>query len=148
METANFGDVVKVHYVGTLTTGETFDSSYDSNPLEFTIGSGAMIEGFDQGIIGMAVGETKVLNIPMDKAYGFHNEEYVFPVDRNNLPSDLIPEKGMQLSMSNPGDPNAHPITVIVKDFDENTITLDANPPLAGEDLIFNVEVMAILKPL
>ncbi len=141
----NFGDTVKVHYTGKLTDDEIFDSSLDREPIEFTIGSGMMIEGFDQGVIGMELNEERVIQIPCEKGYGVSNPDYIIPVERTLLPPDMDAEVGMKLEMSNP---QGHPIPVVVTEITETHITLDANPPLAGKDLIFDVKVVGILKAM
>ncbi len=148
-DTANFGDTVKVHYIGKLTTGEVFDSSYESDsPIEFTIGSGMMIQGFEEGVIGLSFGEEKTLNIPKEKAYGELVKDLIFPVKLNKLPPDLNPQVGMELSMSNPEDPNLHPIQVIVEEVHSDQIVINANHQLAGHDLIFDVKIVGILKAM
>lgn len=141
----NFGDTVKVHYTGKLTNGEIFDSSLQREPIEFTIGSGMMIEGFDQGVIGLELGEERIINIPCEKGYGVSNPDYIIEVERALLPPDLDAEVGMRLEMSNP---QGHPIPVVVTAINNTHITLDANPPLAGKDLIFEVKIVGILKAM
>ena len=101
MQQAKSGDKVKVHYHGRLTSGETFDSSEGRAPLEFEVGAGQMIQGFDEGVKGMSVGEKKTLNIPFDKAYGPRNPEMVIDFPKERLPEEMTLEVGMQLMMSN-----------------------------------------------
>lgn len=136
------GDTVKVHYHGKLTDGTTFDSSDGREPLEFEVGSGAVIAGFDSGVTGMQVGEKKTINIPVDEAYGQKQEELLmeFPMDR--FPADMKPEEGMQLNMNNGAGQN---FPVVIKEVREDTVVLDANHPLAGEDLIFDLELVEIM---
>ena len=143
MKFAENGDTVKIHYTGKLNSGEVFDSSEGRDPLEFQLGSGLVIEGFNDGILGMKEGEKKVLNIPSEKAYGERREEYLIDVAKDNLPPDLTPEVGMQLSMSSPDN---NPIQVSVIEISNESIKIDANPPLAGKDLIFEVELLGVLK--
>ena len=143
MNIAEFGDIVKVHYTGKMNNGEVFDTSDGKEPLEFQIGSGMVIEGFEEGIIGMKSGEKKSVNIPKEKGYGEYNPEYIIEVDRNNLPPDLNPIVGMGLEMSNP---EGHPINVIITNVSDNSITLDANFFLAGKDLVFDLELVGILN--
>ena len=141
MAAAKKGDNVKIHYKGTLQDGTVFDSSEGREPLGFTLGGGQVIPGFDEAVMGMSTGETKNVLIPMDKAYGPRNEELIMPVPLNQVPKDLNPEAGQQLQM---GGPNGQPVMVKVVDVTEEHIMLDANPPLAGEDLTFDIELVAI----
>jgi peptidylprolyl isomerase len=141
MAIAKKGDNVKIHYSGTLNDGSVFDSSSGREPLGFKLGSGQVIPGFDEAVLGMAVGESKKVNIPMDKAYGRRNEELVITVPIAQVPPEIKPELGLKLQM---GGPNGEIIMVEVVDVGEETITLDANPPLAGEDLNFEIELVAI----
>ena len=143
MQQVKSGDTVKVHYHGKLTNGETFDTSEGREPLEFEVGSGMVIQGFDEGVTGMSVGEKKTINIPSDEAYGPKDDTRVieFPIDR--FPPDMKPEVGLQLNMSN-GDGQSLPVTITeVKD---DVVVLDANHPLAGEDLTFDLELVDIVK--
>jgi len=142
MQLAQDGDKVKVHYHGTLRTGETFDSSEGRDPLEFTVGSGQVIKGFDEGVKGMSIGEKKTVEIPVGDAYGEKNQELVIEFPRAQFPPDMNPEVGQQLVMSN-GSGQSFPVTV--KDVKEDSVILDANHPLAGEDLIFNIELVEIV---
>ncbi|MGN6616899.1 MAG: FKBP-type peptidyl-prolyl cis-trans isomerase [Ilyomonas sp.] len=134
------GDKVKVHYEGRLNDGTTFDSSEGRQPLEFEVGSGSVIPGFDNGVRGMEVGEKKTINIPVEEAYGAKQEDLFmeFPVER--FPADMKPEVGMTLNMSN-GNQNFPVVIIEVKD---DVVILDANHPLAGQDLIFDIELVEI----
>lgn len=147
MQQVKKGDTVKVHYHGKLTDGTTFDSSEGREPLAFEVGGGQVIPGFDQGVTGMAVGEKKTIQIPVEEAYGPKQEEMImeFPTDR--FPEDMKPEVGMQLNMSNGQGQNFPVVIVEVRD---EIVVLDANHPLAGEDLIFDLELVEISgsKPL
>ncbi len=138
---AKNGDTVKVHYTGTLEDGTEFDSSRDREPLEFTLGEGKMIEGFEQAVLGMKVGEKKTVYIPVDQAYGEYNEDWVLEMERSKFPEDLNPEIGQQLSMVSQ-DGRAFNVTVIA--VSETTITVDANHRLAGKDLTFEIELIEI----
>ena len=142
MQQVKSGDTVRVHYHGKLTDGSTFDSSEGREPLEFEVGSGSVIAGFDEGVTGMQVGEKKTVNIPSDQAYGEKQEDLFmeFPMDR--FPEDMKPEVGMQLSMSNGSGEN---FPVVIREVRENTVVLDANHPLAGEDLNFDLELVEIV---
>lgn len=139
MAQAKYGDVVKVHYTGKLDDGTIFDSSVDRDPLQFTIGNGEIILGFEQAVIGMEPGETKTIKIPSGEAYGPHNEEMVLEIDRNEFPADLNLRAGLQLQMRQ-DDGRAIPVMVI--DISESSVTLDANHPLAGKDLTFDIRLV------
>jgi len=141
MAAAKKGDNVKIHYKGTLQDGTVFDSSEGRDPLGFTLGGGQVIPGFDEAVMGMSEGDAKNVTIPVDKAYGPRNDELVMPVPLNQVPADLKPEVGQQLQM---GGPNGQPVMVSVVDITDEHIMLDANPPLAGQDLIFDIELVAI----
>lgn len=141
MQQVQNGDKVKVHYHGKLRTGETFDSSNGRQPLEFTVGSGQVIKGFDDGVKGMQPGEKKTIEIPVEDAYGSKQEEMIIEFPKEQFPPDMSPEVGMQLMMSNGGQ--QIPVTIIeVKD---QTVILDANHQLAGQDLIFDLELVEIV---
>jgi FKBP-type peptidyl-prolyl cis-trans isomerase 2 len=141
------GDTIKVHYHGKLTTGETFDSSEGREPLEFEVGSGMVIKGFDDGVTGMSVGEKKTINIPVNEAYGPRNPEMVIEMPKERFPGDMTIEVGMPLGMS---DQNGQQFQVTVVEIKEEVVMLDANHPLAGQDLIFDLELVEIAgaKPL
>jgi FKBP-type peptidyl-prolyl cis-trans isomerase 2 len=142
MQQVKNGDKVKVHYHGTLRNGETFDSSKGREPLEFTVGSGQVIKGFDQGVMGMQVGEKKKVEIQAEDAYGGKDEKNIIEFPKDQFPQDLVPEEGMQLMMSN-GQGQSFPVTIA--EVRENTVVLDANHPLAGQDLIFDIELVEIV---
>jgi FKBP-type peptidyl-prolyl cis-trans isomerase 2 len=135
------GDTVRVHYHGKLNDGTTFDSSEGREPLEFEVGSGNVIAGFDSGVTGMQVGEKKTINIPVDEAYGQKQDDLLmeFPLDR--FPADMQPEVGMQLNMSNGAGQN---FPVVIREVREDSVVLDANHPLAGEELTFDLELVEI----
>ncbi len=136
------GDKVQVHYKGTLADGTVFDSSEGKPPLDVTLGSGMVIPGFDEALTGMAVGEKKTVNIPMEKAYGPHNAEMVMQMPASQIPPDLNPEIGQKLQVGGTG---GELMMVEVVDLNDDFIVLDANPPLAGKDLIFELELVAIV---
>lgn len=138
---AKKGDTVKVHYTGKLDDGTVFDTSYDREPLEFTIGAGQLIEGFDSAVEGMEEGEKKTVKIPADKAYGPYHDDMVIEVSKDKLPKDLNPEVNQQLYME---DASGQTLVVKVLKVSENSITLDANHPLAGKDLTFEIELIKI----
>lgn len=141
MQQVKQGDKVKVHYHGKLTDGTTFDSSEGRNPLEFEVGSGAVIPGFDNGVMGMSIGEKRTINIPADEAYGQRHEELVMDFPKERFPEDMNPEVGMQLMMNN-GAGQQFPVTIV--NVREDSVTLDANHHLAGQDLIFDIELVDI----
>jgi peptidylprolyl isomerase len=141
MTTAKQGDTVHIHYSGALDDGTVFDSSAGRDPLSFTIGSGQVIPGFEEAVIGMAIDEKKNVTIPVDKAYGPRNEELIMTVPKEQVPPDLNPEVGQKLQMQGP---NNTPVVVEVTEVAEEHIKLDANPPLAGKDLIFDIELVEI----
>jgi len=146
---AKKGDKVKVHYTGRLEGGEVFDSSEcadeecgcNAGPLEFTIGAGEVIRGFEKAVIGMSVGQEKTLMIPAKDAYGKRNEEMVVTVDRSDVPADLTPEVGMPLEID---QDNGGVFPVVITEVSETHVTLDANHPLAGMDLTFDLKLVEI----
>lgn len=139
MAEAKKGDAVKVHYTGKHTDGEVFDSSVGKEPLSVTIGSGQVIEGFDAALVGMEVGDSKTVEIPASKAYGEVQKELIIQVPTTQVPPDLNPEVGMKLEM---GGTNGEVLMVVVVEITDSYVTLDANPPLAGKDLIFDIELV------
>ena len=142
MTEAKNGDTVKVHYTGKLDDGAVFDTSTNRDPLQFTIGKDQVIPGFEQTIIGMNPGKSKTTKIPADKAYGPHRKEMVLVVDRNQLPVDLKPEVGQQLQNR---QADGRTIRVTITEVSESSVTLDANHPLAGKDLTFDVQLVEIV---
>lgn len=141
MDKAKRGDKVKVHYDGTLEDGTTFDSSRDSEPIEFTIGEGQVIEGFEDAIVGMAVGDTKTETIAAEQAYGERDESLIFRVDRSQMPDDTEVQVGDFLHV---GFPDGSDAAVQVAGLDEQSVMLDANHPLAGKTLIFALTLVGI----
>jgi peptidylprolyl isomerase len=142
MQQAQNGDKVKVHYNGKLRSGDTFDSSDGREPLEFTIGSGQVIKGFDDGVIGMQVGDKKTVEIDVEDAYGEKSEDMIIEFPKAQFPPDMNPEEGQQLMMSN-GAGQSFP--VIVTEVKEDSVLLDANHPLAGQELIFDITLVEIV---
>lgn len=143
MNTAKKGDKVKVHYKGKLTSGEQFDSSEGREPLEFTVGAGQMIAGFDAAIPGMSVGEKKTINIAPAEAYGEKNKEAIIEFPKSNIPADMKLEPGMKLQLRNEA---GQPIPVTVTEVKDDIIILDANHELAGKELIFDIELIEIAE--
>jgi len=135
------GDTVKVHYTGTLTDGTVFDTSEEREPLEFTLGQGQLIPGFEKAVVGMNVGDSTEVEIPSDDAYGESREDLVISVPKDQLPDDVEPQVGMQLQVN---QQDGQPIPVRITDVGEENLTLDANHPLAGQDLKFEIELVEI----
>ena len=140
MQGARTGDTVRVHYRGTLDDGSVFDSSEGRDPLEFTLGSGQVIPGFDVAVTGMSVGDERTVTIPAAEAYGTHRDDLVLVVGRENLPPDMQVEIGDRLQL----DQGGHSFAVMVTDLTDSEITLDANHPLAGRDLTFALQLVEI----
>lgn len=136
------GDTVLVHYKGTLTDGTIFDSSEGREPLQFEAGSGMVIPGFDNGVLGMQIGEKKSIHIPVEEAYGPVQEDMLFTFNRLDIPADIPLEVGGTLNMHN----GQQAIPVIVREITATKVLLDANHPLAGQDLIFDIELVQILS--
>ena len=136
------GDLVKVHYTGKLTSGEQFDSSAEREPLEFKVGAGQMIKGFDDAMPGMNVGEKKTIKIIPQNAYGLRLEEAIIEFPKENVPADMILKPGMPLTLSNQ---QGEPVQVIVMEVRDDVIVLDANHFLAGQELIFDIELVEII---
>ena len=134
-------NTVKVHYTGKLTDGQIFDTSEGREPLEFTIGQGQMIPGFEKGLIDMHLNEKKTITLSKEEAYGDAHPELIQEVQKNQLPEELTPEVGMSLISTAP-DGSEHQLLVI--EVKEDSIIVDANHPLAGKDLIFDLEVVEI----
>jgi FKBP-type peptidyl-prolyl cis-trans isomerase 2 len=141
MSEAKSGDTVRIHYTGTLSDGSVFDSSQGRDPLEFTIGAGQVIPGFDKAVTGMTSGEQKTVTIPCDEAYGQPDPRAVQAIPRGNIPDEIPLEVGMQLQATGP---QGQPIIVTVTEFTDAEVTLDANHRLAGEDLTFALELVEI----
>ncbi len=136
------GDTVQLHYMGKLQDGTVFDTSRERCPLQFTIGDGKVIAGFEQAVIGMKVGELKTARVPMEQAYGPHREDMVVTMDRSKLPPGVKPMIGQRLELTQVDDQTS---LVTVTDATESTLTLDANHPLAGKELTFDIELVGIL---
>lgn len=142
MPTAKSGDTVRVHYTGRLEDGEVFDSSVGTEPLEFTIGQGTIIPGFEDAVVGMNPGDSKTQHIEADNAYGPHIDEMVQTIDRSSVPPDIELEIGQQLQVRQPGGP---PMILTVAGLTETDVTLDGNHPLAGHDLTFDIQLVDIV---
>ncbi|MBC7911504.1 MAG: peptidylprolyl isomerase [Pyrinomonadaceae bacterium] len=142
-EQAKKGDTVRVHYEGRLTDGQVFDSSEGGEPLEFEVGSGQVITGFDEGVQGMSVGDKKTIEIEADDAYGQRNEALTREVPRDSMTLENDPQPGMNLVLQLP---DGNEIPVAITEVTEETITLDANHPLAGHKLIFDIELVGVTE--
>jgi peptidylprolyl isomerase len=147
MQQVKSGDKVKVHYQGKLTSGETFDSSAGRQPLEFEVGSGMVIKGFDDGVTGMKVGDKKTINISTENAYGEKNPDMLIEYPRSQFPENIELQVGTDLMMSSA---SGQQFQVKIADIKDDVVILDANHPLAGEELIFDIELVEIVggKPL
>lgn len=141
MDQAKNGHAVTIHYTGKLSDGTIFDSSQGKEPLPFSIGSGQVIPGFEEAVIGMAIGDKKTVTIPPDKAYGERNEQLVITVPRDQVPSDINPQVGLQLQVMNQ---DQQPMVVQIIEVTDEKVVLDANPPLAGRNLTFDIELVSI----
>lgn len=142
MAQAKQGDTVRVHYTGTFDDGTVFDTSAEREPLQFTIGNGQVIPGFDNAVLNMTIGEKKSVNIPAEEAYGPRSEELVAEIGRDRLPPDLQVEIGQQLQV---GLADGGQTVVLIVDVSDETVTLDANHPMSGMDLNFELELVEIL---
>lgn len=142
MTQAKQGDTVKVHYQGKLEDGTVFDSSYEKEPLEFTIGDGKIIPGFENAVVGMSAGENKTFKVEPEEGYGDYQEQGKVEVERQNMPEDISPEPGMMLQLNTPDEKVVY---VTVTEMDDQKVTLDANHPLAGKDLHFELELLEIV---
>ncbi len=142
MATVKNGDVVRVHYTGKLTNGEQFDSSTGREPLEFTVGAGMMIAGFDAAMPGMIVGDKKTIQIDPQHGYGETDEAAIIEFPKENVPADMKLEIGQQLTLNNE---QGQPFPVVVKELRDDIIILDANHFLAGKELVFDIELVEIV---
>ncbi len=142
MAEARQGDKVKVHYTGKLNDGSVFDSSVEREPLEFTIGEGAVIPGFEEAVIGLEPGDKAETTIDAENAYGMHSTDLVTEVPRERMPKDLQISIGQQLQVSMA---NGQTAIVMVTDVTDTAVTIDANHPLAGQDLTFAIELVEIV---
>jgi peptidylprolyl isomerase len=141
MPQAKNGDTVLVHYVGSFPDGEVFDCSTGKDPLQFVLGAGSVIAGFDSGVLGMSVGDSKTIEIPAEDAYGPRRKEMVFRVGTEQLPPGMEVQVGQRLRM---GQPDGRDINVLVTALTDDSITLDANHPMAGKDLVFELHLVEI----
>ena len=143
MAQAKIGDTVRVHYSGKLDTGVLFDSSVGSDPLEFELGSGRLIQGFEEAVIGMSPDESKTVQIPPEKGYGRYKEERVIKVDKKDLPPEIVPVVGMSLEVC---ASNGVMVPVQITEIEDTSITLDANHPLSEQILTFEIKLIEIVE--
>ncbi|MGK7954038.1 MAG: peptidylprolyl isomerase [Crocosphaera sp.] len=141
MTQAKLGDTVKVNYTGKLQDGTVFDSSVNRDPLQFSLGEGQVIAGFEEAVVGMSPGDSKSVTIPSEQAYGPYQDELVIVVDEKQMPSDVSVEVGQQLQMRHS---SGQAVPVTVTNITDDKVTLDANHPLAGKDLTFEIELVTI----
>ncbi|MGB3768307.1 MAG: peptidylprolyl isomerase [Phormidesmis sp.] len=143
MTQAKSGDTVKVHYTGKLNNGQVFDSSKSREPLQFTLGTGMVIPGFDAAVTGLSPGETVTSTIPNAEAYGPYQKEMVAEIEKQNIPADFELEVGQRLEMQ---VPSGEAMSVTITDIKGEMVTLDGNHPLAGQDLTFELELVEIVS--
>lgn len=141
MRHAEKGDKVKVHYTGMLEDGTVFDTSRNRDALEVTVGGGTVIPGFEDALVGMSVGETKELKIAPADAYGPRRDELVIQVERENFPPNVAPQEGMALNLKGPEE---EVIPAVITEVSDDSVTIDANHPLAGKALTFHIELAEI----
>lgn len=142
MKQAQKGDTVKVHFKGTLDDGTVFADSKDGEPVQFTIGEGALIPGFEEETVGMSEGDQKSVRLEAERAFGHKRDELVSTVPRNAIPDNIDLSVGLQLQMNSS---SGQPVQVVVTDVAEEEITIDANPPLAGHPLTFDIELVEVV---
>ncbi len=141
MSKAKEGDTVSVHYTGKLEDDTIFDSSRDREPLSFAIGEGQVIPGFEKEVVGMTPGDTKTITIDSENAYGPYRDDQIIAVERDRLPDEIEPEVGRQLQVQ---QENGSTAVVVITDVTDEAVTLDANHPLAGKDLTFDLELVKV----
>lgn len=143
MTRAKNGDTVRIHYTGKLTDGTAFDSSHDRQPLEFQLGAQQILPGLDREVAGMEVGSRATVTIPAADAYGPHDPSQVVPVERARIRDDIELTPGLQLQATANG---GQTVTLTVVEVEEDQVTVDANHPLAGKDLVFDIELVEIVQ--
>ena len=141
MSKAETGNTVKVHYTGRLNDDTQFDSSAGRDPLEFTLGTGQVIPGFEEAVTGMSIGDSKTVTIPAEQAYGPHHDDLILVVERSQIPAHINPEVGQQLEIH---QQDGRAAAVVITEVTDESVSLDANHPLAGQDLIFDLELVEI----
>jgi FKBP-type peptidyl-prolyl cis-trans isomerase 2 len=143
MTQAKMGDTVKVHYKGKLDTGILFDTTEGSDPLQFTIGSKSLIQGFEEAVVGMSPGESKIVDIPPEKGYGRYRDDRVFKIDKKDFPEDIVPAEGMTLEIA---ASNGVMVSVQITEIEGSTITLDANHPFVEQTLTYEIKLVEIVS--
>lgn len=143
MAQAQEGDEVQVHYTGKLEDGTVFDTSEDGEPLSFTIGENRVIPGFEEAVTGMEPGDSKTTEVEPEQAYGEHREDMVMEMERDQIPDDVDPEVGQQLQLRLE---NGQTVPVLITALGEDTVTIDANHPLAGRKLMFEIELIDVAE--
>lgn len=143
MTQAKSGDIVRIHYIGKFTDGTEFDSSTGQPPLEFVVGAGQILSGLDKEIDGMELGSHQTVTVPAEEAYGAHDPAKVHALPRSAVPSDIDLKPGLQLQTRTP---DGNTIPLVVTEIDEQVVTVDANHPFAGKDLVFEVELVEIVR--
>lgn len=141
MSVTKDGDTVKVHYTGKLEDGTIFDTSEEHEPIEFTVGQGKIIPGFEKAVIGMSPGDSKTVELSSEEAYGPHRDNLVMVVEKDELPENIEPQEGQHIQVQ---QKEGNPFMVQVTDVSGDKVTLDANHPLAGKDLTFEIELVSI----
>jgi FKBP-type peptidyl-prolyl cis-trans isomerase 2 len=141
MKEAQVGDLVSVHYTGKLTNGEVFDSSKERDPLQFTLGKKEMLVGFEEGVVGMKPGETKSVTLNPEQAFGGRREDLILDIPKDKFPQHITPSVGLQLNLSNASGAN---MPVVITEVGDDSVTLDGNHPLAGQTLVFDIELIEI----
>ena len=141
MAQAKEGDEVQVHYTGRLEDGTVFDTSEDGDPLSFTVGENRVIPGFEEAVTGMEPGDSKTTEVEPEQAYGEHREDMVMEMERDQIPDDVDPEVGQQLQLRLE---NGQTVPVLITALGEETVTIDANHPLAGRKLKFEIELIDV----
>jgi len=141
MSNAKDGDTVTVHYTGTLEDGTVFDSSKDRDPLQFTLGKGQLIKGFENAVLGMSIGETKTVRIPSNEAYGTRRDELILKFNKTDIPTNIEPKEGLVLNLRSP---DGRTMMAEITEVSVDSVTLDANHPLAGRDLTFKIDLVEV----
>lgn len=141
MDKAKEGDTVRIHYTGMLESGVVFETTKERNPIEITLGNQRVIPGVEKGILGMSVGETKTFQVAPEEGFGERMQEFKTTVKRDDLPEQITPMVGQPLKVERPGGES---FVMFISDMDEDTVTLDANHPLAGQSLTFTIELLAV----
>lgn len=141
MSNAKDGDTVTVHYTGTLEDGTVFDSSKDRDLLQFTLGKGQFIKGFENAVLGMSIGETKTVRIPSNEAYGPRRDELILKFNKTDIPTNIEPKEGLVLNLRSP---DGRTMMAEITEVSVDSVTLDANHPLAGRDLTFKIDLVEV----